>query len=133
MHLLTFPLQLKKMYKCSIFDMYHILLFLGHIFLLFGVRPSTENFTCRQGWNSSRFPVSSRSPRQASGRYKSMVLNLKIASHLLFQEITSNGRFFFYKGEDTDNRKMEELEDLIWNPENGLSDRQVDQFLIISR
>lgn len=41
--------------------------------------------------------------------------------------------FFFYKGEDTDNRKMEELEDLIWNPENGLSDRQVDQFLIISR
>lgn len=63
-----------------------------------------------------------------------MVLNLKIASHILFQEITSNGRFFFfYKGEDTDNRKMEELEDLIWNPENGLSDRQVDQFLIISR
>lgn len=60
-----------------------------------------------------------------------MVLNLKIASHILFQEITSNGRFFFYKGED--NRKMEELEDLIWNPENGLSDRQVDQFLIISR
>lgn len=40
---------------------------------------------------------------------------------------------FFYKGEDTDNRKMEELEDLIWNPENGLTDRQVDQFLIISR
>lgn len=62
-----------------------------------------------------------------------MVLNLKIASNILFQEITSNGRFFFYKGEDTDNRKMEELEDLIWNPENGLSDRQVDQFLIISR
>lgn len=62
-----------------------------------------------------------------------MVLNLKIASHILFQEITSNGRFFFYEGEDTDNRKMEELEDLIWNPENGLSDRQVDQFLIISR
>lgn len=62
-----------------------------------------------------------------------MVLNLKIASHILFQEITSNGHFFFYKGEDTDNRKMEELEDLIWNPENGLSDRQVDQFLIISR
>lgn len=37
------------------------------------------------------------------------------------------------EGEETDNRKMEELEDLIWNPENGLTDRQVDQFLIISR
>lgn len=44
-----------------------------------------------------------------------------------------NVHIFFYKGEDTDNRKMEELEDLIWNPENGLTDRQVDQFLIISR
>lgn len=31
--------------------------------------------------------------------------------------------FFFYKGEDIDNRKMEELEDLIWNLENGLLDR----------
>lgn len=64
-----------------------------------------------------------------------MVLNLKIASHILFQELELEKLMvtFFYKGEDTDNRKMEELEDLIWNPENGLSDRQVDQFLIISR
>lgn len=65
-----------------------------------------------------------------------MVLNLKIASHILFQELELGKlmvTFFLHKGEDTDNRKMEELEDLIWNPENGLSDRQVDQFLIISR
>lgn len=50
-----------------------------------------------------------------------------------FKKLPVMVAFFFYKGEDTDNRKMEELEDLIWNPENGLSDRQVDQFLIISR
>ncbi|XP_061173834.1 metastasis-associated protein MTA3-like [Saccostrea echinata] len=37
------------------------------------------------------------------------------------------------EGEDTENRKMEDLEDLIWTPENGLADRQIDQFLIISR
>ncbi|VDI23707.1 metastasis-associated protein MTA [Mytilus galloprovincialis] len=36
------------------------------------------------------------------------------------------------EGED-DSRKMEELEELIWTPEHGLSDRQVDQFLIIAR
>lgn len=36
------------------------------------------------------------------------------------------------EGEE-DERKMEDLEELIWTPENNLSIRQVDQFLIIAR
>lgn len=36
------------------------------------------------------------------------------------------------EGEE-DGRTMEELEELIWTPDNGHTDREVDQFLIISR
>lgn len=36
------------------------------------------------------------------------------------------------EGED-DGRKMEELEELIWDPNCKLSDRQIDQFLVIAR
>ncbi|KAK3093683.1 hypothetical protein FSP39_018875 [Pinctada imbricata] len=35
--------------------------------------------------------------------------------------------------EGEDDRKMEDLEELIWNPTSGLADRQIDQFLITSR
>jgi len=34
---------------------------------------------------------------------------------------------------EEDGRKMEELEELIWDPECTLSDRQIDQFLVIAR
>ena len=40
--------------------------------------------------------------------------------------------FFIHTGE-TDGRCMEELEELIWDPELKLSDRQIDQFLVIAR
>lgn len=36
------------------------------------------------------------------------------------------------EGEE-DGRKMKDLEELIWTPENNLADRQIDQFLIIAR
>ncbi|MCL4121400.1 UNVERIFIED_CONTAM: hypothetical protein GTU68_048837, partial [Idotea baltica] len=36
------------------------------------------------------------------------------------------------EGED-DGRKMEDLEHLVWTPYHGLTDRQIDQFLVISR
>jgi len=36
------------------------------------------------------------------------------------------------KGEN-DNRVMDNLEDLTWTPHQGLSDRQIDQFLVMSR
>jgi hypothetical protein len=34
---------------------------------------------------------------------------------------------------ETDGRKMEELEKLIWDPECKLSDKNIDQFLVIAR
>ncbi|XP_050664132.1 metastasis-associated protein MTA3 [Leptidea sinapis] len=36
------------------------------------------------------------------------------------------------EGEE-DTRKSEELETLVWTPEHGLTDRQIDQFLVVSR
>lgn len=33
----------------------------------------------------------------------------------------------------TDGRNMEELEVLTWTPEHGLSDREIDQFLVVAR
>ena len=38
----------------------------------------------------------------------------------------------FTSGEE-DGRVMEELEELIWDPEAGVTDRQIDQFLVIAR
>ena len=38
----------------------------------------------------------------------------------------------FLAGE-TDGRNMEELESLVWTPCHGLTDRQIDQFLVMSR
>lgn len=32
-----------------------------------------------------------------------------------------------------DDRKLEELESLIWTPHHSLTDRQIDQFLVVSR
>lgn len=32
-----------------------------------------------------------------------------------------------------DNRKLEELEELVYTPNHGLSDRQIDQFLVVAR
>ncbi|CAH0552229.1 unnamed protein product [Brassicogethes aeneus] len=34
---------------------------------------------------------------------------------------------------ETDGREAKELETLVWTPEHGLSDRQIDQFLVVSR
>lgn len=35
--------------------------------------------------------------------------------------------------DETDDRKMEDLEDLVWNPEHGLTAREIDQFLVVAR
>lgn len=37
-----------------------------------------------------------------------------------------------FVGEE-DPRISEELETLVWTPEHGLTDRQIDQFLVVSR
>ena len=34
---------------------------------------------------------------------------------------------------ESDGRNLEELEELIWDPEAGIADRQIDQFLVIAR
>lgn len=34
---------------------------------------------------------------------------------------------------EEDPRKLEDLETLLWTPEHGLTDRQIDQFLVVSR
>ena len=34
---------------------------------------------------------------------------------------------------ESDGRNLDELEELIWDPEAGTSDRQIDQFLVIAR
>jgi metastasis-associated protein MTA len=37
------------------------------------------------------------------------------------------------KEDETDNRNLEDLETLVWTPSHHLTDRQIDQFLVISR
>ncbi|XP_030371549.1 metastasis-associated protein MTA3 isoform X2 [Scaptodrosophila lebanonensis] len=37
------------------------------------------------------------------------------------------------KDTSTDERKLEELESLVWTPEHTLTDRKIDQFLVVSR
>lgn len=37
------------------------------------------------------------------------------------------------KDTSTDERKLEELESLVWTPEHSLTDRKIDQFLVVSR
>ncbi|KAH8381981.1 hypothetical protein KR009_001208 [Drosophila setifemur] len=37
------------------------------------------------------------------------------------------------KDTGTDERKLEELESLVWTPEHSLTDRKIDQFLVVSR
>ena len=39
---------------------------------------------------------------------------------------------FYFTGE-SDNRNCEDLETLVWTPSHHLTDRQIDQFLVISR
>lgn len=34
---------------------------------------------------------------------------------------------------DTDNRTIDDLETLMWTPNHSLSDRKIDQFLVVSR
>ena len=34
---------------------------------------------------------------------------------------------------ESDGRNLEELEELIWDPEAGIADRKIDQFLVIAR
>lgn len=39
----------------------------------------------------------------------------------------------FLKEDEVDERKSEELETLVWTPEHVLTDRKIDQFLVVSR
>jgi len=41
--------------------------------------------------------------------------------------------FVFCISEEADNRNLEDLETLVWTPSHHLTDRQIDQFLVISR
>lgn len=34
---------------------------------------------------------------------------------------------------ESDNRNIEELEQLVWTPHHNLTDRKIDQFLVVSR
>lgn len=37
------------------------------------------------------------------------------------------------KEDEEDDRKFEDLETLLWTPHHNLSDRSIDQFLVVSR
>lgn len=39
----------------------------------------------------------------------------------------------FLKEDDVDDRKSEDLETMVWRPDHSLSDRKIDQFLVVSR
>lgn len=39
----------------------------------------------------------------------------------------------FLKEDDVDDRKSEDLETMVWRPDQSLSDRKIDQFLVVSR
>lgn len=39
----------------------------------------------------------------------------------------------FLKEDETDDRKSEDLETLVWTPGHMLTDRKIDQFLVVSR
>jgi metastasis-associated protein MTA len=41
--------------------------------------------------------------------------------------------YAFCISDDSDNRNLEDLETLVWTPSHHLTDRQIDQFLVISR
>ena len=41
--------------------------------------------------------------------------------------------YVFCVSDETDNRNLEDLETLVWTPSHHLTDRQIDQFLVISR
>lgn len=41
--------------------------------------------------------------------------------------------FFVFWLDETDDRKMEDLEDLMWNPDQGLAAREIDQFMVVAR
>lgn len=34
---------------------------------------------------------------------------------------------------EVDDRKCEDMETMVWRPEHGLTDRKIDQFLVVSR
>lgn len=42
-------------------------------------------------------------------------------------------KYLLYVLGEEDVRNSEELETLVWTPEHGLTDRQIDQFLVVSR
>jgi metastasis-associated protein MTA len=41
--------------------------------------------------------------------------------------------YAFCISDEPDNRNLEDLETLVWTPSHHLTDRQIDQFLVISR
>lgn len=57
--------------------------------------------------------------------------------HLSSQIIQWLVNFFltplFLLSDEEDGRRSEELEELMWNPDNGFTDRDIDQFQIIAR
>ena len=41
--------------------------------------------------------------------------------------------FIVFSSGETDGRDLSNLEELVWTPENPLSDREIDQFMVIAR
>jgi hypothetical protein len=53
-----------------------------------------------------------------------------VLAHFVHRKITQNSFFILVK---TDERNLSDMETLVWTPENTLSDREIDQFLVVAR
>ena len=64
---------------------------------------------------------------------KDGVILFNLSSYLVVKEkFIDSVNFLIYAGED-DGRNQAELETKVWEPESQLTDKQIDQFLVIAR
>jgi len=49
------------------------------------------------------------------------------------ESVTSVAKLCYFFSDETDCRQLEDLETLVWTPNHNLTDKQIDQFLVISR
>lgn len=53
---------------------------------------------------------------------------------MIFSTMKCTKCFSFQLSKATEDlRKLEDLEELVWDPNNGLSDKEIDQFQIVAR
>lgn len=62
-----------------------------------------------------------------------MLLNISI--NIIYPSSTKlvNSFIYFVFIDEQDTRNLDDLETLVWTPNHHLNDRQIDQFLVISR